>query len=155
MFYNYNYSDYNSNPYFTPTSFNLDITNPALHNSNQPSMPDWSYSNHYMPQSSTMNKNGTIITTLHLISGDTTPPESYYQQPYQQTASYNPYQDQPIEEKSSLEKTFEAFLESTRQVQIIADSILPNNSQIQDPYSNFQVQPPQEELVDLENNMES
>ena len=81
-------------------------------------------------------------------------PESYYQQPYQQTASYNPYQDQPIEEKSSLEKTFEAFLESTRQVQIIANSILPNNSQIQDPYSNFQVQPQQEEPLDLEKNME-
>ena len=62
-------------------------------------------------------------------------PESYYQQPYQQTTSYTPYQDQPIEDKSSLEKSFEA--ESTRQVQIIADSIIPNNSQIQDPYSNF------------------
>ena len=68
-------------------------------------------------------------------------PESYYQQPYQQIASYNSYQDQPIEEKSSLEKTFEDFLESTWQVQIIADLILSNNSQIQDPYSNFQVQP--------------
>ena len=30
----------------------------------------------------------------------------------------------------------------------------PNNSQIQDPYSNFQVQPQQEEPVDLENNIE-
>ena len=80
-------------------------------------------------------------------------PESYYQQPYQQIASYNPYQDQPIEEKSSLEKTFEPFLESTRQVQIIANSILPNNYQIQYPYSNFQVQPQQEEPLNLEKNM--
>ena len=55
--------------------------------------------------------------------------------------------------KSSLEKTFKAFLKSTRQVQIIADSVLPNNSQIQDPYSNFQVQPQQEENVDLEKSM--
>ena len=47
-----------------------------------------------------------------------------------------------------------ALLESTWQVQIIADSILPNNSQIQDPYSNFQVQPQQEKSVDLEKNME-
>ena len=39
-------------------------------------------------------------------------------------------------------------------VQIITDSILPNNSQIQDPYSNFQVQPQQEEPVDFEKNME-
>ena len=81
-------------------------------------------------------------------------PESYYQQPYQQRASYNPYQHQPIEEKSSLEKNFEDFLESTRQVQIIVDSILLNNSQIQDPHSNFQVQPEQEEPADLEKNME-
>ena len=58
------------------------------------------------------------------------------------------------EEKSSLEKTFEAFHESTRQVQIIADSILPINSQIQDLYSNFQVQPQQEEPIDLEKRME-
>ena len=90
------------------------------------------------PNPSTMNKNRTIITTLQRGYNS---PESYYQQPFQQTTSYNPYQDQPIEEKSSLEKTFEVFLESIRQVQIIADSVLPNNSQIQDPYSNFQVQP--------------
>ena len=44
-------------------------------------------------------------------------PESYYQQPYQLTVSYTPYQDQAIEEEFSLEKSFEAFLESTRQVQ--------------------------------------
>jgi len=51
MDYNDNYSDYNSNSYFTPTSFNSDITNPVLHNFNQLSMPDWSYPNQYMPQS--------------------------------------------------------------------------------------------------------
>jgi len=34
--------------------------------------------------------------------------QTYYQQLYQQTASYASYQDQPIEEKSFLEKTFEA-----------------------------------------------
>ena len=32
--------------------------------------------------------------------------------------------------------------------------MLPNNFQIQDPYSNFQVQPQQEEHVDLEKSME-
>ena len=62
---------------------------------------------------------------------------------------------QPIEEKSSLEKSFEAFLESTRKVQIQLDSILPNNSQIQDPYTNFQFPPQQEEPVDFEESMES
>ena len=130
MDYNYNYSDYNSNPYFTPTSFSSDITNPALHNSNQPSMPDWSYPNQNMPQSQYYEQEWDNHHHSSSSQWGYNSPESYYQQPYQQTASYNPYQDQPIEEKSSLEKTFEAFLESTRQVQIIADSILPNNSQI-------------------------
>jgi len=51
MDYNYNYSYANSDPYFTPTSFDSDITNPAYHNFNQPSMSDWSYLNQYMPQS--------------------------------------------------------------------------------------------------------
>ena len=51
-------------------------------------------------------------------------PDSYYQQSYQQTASYTPYQDQPIEEKSSLEKSLEAFFDSTRQVQIQLNSML-------------------------------
>ena len=35
------------------------------------------------------------------------------------------------------------------------DSILPNNFQIQDSYSNFLVQSQQEEPVDFENSMES
>jgi len=35
----------------------------------------------------------------------------------------------------------------------LTDSILLNNSQIQDPYSNFQIQSQQEELVDLEKSM--
>ena len=61
-----------------------------------------------------MNKIGIIIITFHRVSGDTTPPESYGQPPYQYPASYIPYQDQPIDEKSPLEKSFEAFLESIR-----------------------------------------
>ena len=82
-------------------------------------------------------------------------PESYYQQPYQQTTSHPLYQDQPIKENFSLGKSLEAFLQSTRQVQIQLNSILPNNSQIQDLYSNFQVPPQQEEHVDFEESMKS
>ena len=50
MAYNNNFSNFN--PYYTPTSFS-DITNPAYHNFNQPSVPDWSYPNQYnlCPQS--------------------------------------------------------------------------------------------------------
>ena len=39
-------------------------------------------------------------------------------------------------------------------MQIQLNSMLPNNSQIQDPYSNFQIQPQQEESIDLEKSTE-
>ena len=51
MAYNNNFYNFNGNPYYTPTSFDSDITNPAYHNFNQPSVPDWIYPNQYMPQS--------------------------------------------------------------------------------------------------------
>ena len=73
-------------------------------------MPDWSYLNEYMPQSQYYeqewdNHHHSLPSQWGYNSS-----ESYYQQPYQQIASYTPYQDEPFEEKSSLEKTFEAFL---------------------------------------------
>jgi len=43
MDHNYNFSHANVNPYFIPTSFDSNFTNPALHNFNQPSMSDWFY----------------------------------------------------------------------------------------------------------------
>ena len=48
MAYN-NFSNFNGNLYYTPISFS-DITNPAYHNFNQPSVSDWYYPNQYMPQ---------------------------------------------------------------------------------------------------------
>ena len=74
MNYNYNYFNAYSDPYFKPTSFDSNITNSSYHNFNQPSIPDWSYPNQYMPQSQSMKKTRTIITTLHRVSGDATPP---------------------------------------------------------------------------------
>jgi len=74
MNYNYNYSNAYSDPYFKLTSFDSDITNPAYYNINQLSMSDWFYSNQYIPSLNIMNKTGTIITTLHRVNGDTTPP---------------------------------------------------------------------------------
>ena len=90
MDYNYNYSEYNSNPYFTPTSFNSDITNPTLHNfnSNQPSMSDWSYPNQYMPQSKYYEQECDNHYHSSPSQWGYNSPESYYQQAYQQTASY-------------------------------------------------------------------
>jgi len=77
-------------------------------------------------------------------------PRSYSQPPYQQPASYTPYQDQPIEEKSELEKSLEAFLEFGWQIQNMKDSQAYQSFQIQDPYSIFQVPQQQEESTDLE-----
>ena len=73
MAYNNNFFNFNEDPYYTPTSYS-DITNPAYHNFNQPSVPDWSYLNNYMPQSQYYDKTEIIITTLHRVNGDTTLP---------------------------------------------------------------------------------
>ena len=49
MTYNNNFFNFNGNPYYTPPSFDFDITNLTYHNFNQPSVPDWSYPNQYNP----------------------------------------------------------------------------------------------------------
>jgi len=116
-------------------------------------MSDWSYPNQYMPQSQYYKQDWDNHHDPSLSQSGYNYPESYYQQPYQQTASYTAYQDQPIEE-NLLYKSFEAFLESTRQLQIQTDPILPNNFQIEDLYSNFQVPPQQEEPIDFEESIE-
>jgi len=82
-----------------------------------------------------MNKTGIIITTLHRVVGIQLP-RSYGQKPYQYPPSYTPFQDQPID----LEKSYEAFLESTRQIQNPTDSQAYQDFQIQDPYSIFKSQ---------------
>ena len=69
------------------------------------------------PSLSIMNNIGMIIA-LYRVSEDTTPLSHIYgQPPYQQPASYTPHQDQHIEEKSELEKSLDAFLESGGQIQ--------------------------------------
>ena len=103
MDYNYNYSNTYSDPYFTLTSFDSDITNPVFHNFNQPSMPDWFYPNQYMPQYQYYEKERDNHHHSSPSEWGYNSPESYYQQPYQQTASYTSYQDEPIEEKSFLD----------------------------------------------------
>ena len=70
---NYNYSNAYSDSYFTLTPFDSNITNPASHNLNQLSMPDWFYPNQF-PNLGIMNKIGIIIINLHQVNGDTTPP---------------------------------------------------------------------------------
>jgi len=111
------------------TSFNLDITNPTFHNFNQSSMPDWSYPNKWSPSPNIMNKTEKFITTLHRVSKDATP-KSYGQKPYQHLPLYTPFQNQPIKENSDWEKSYEAFLEYTRQNQNLKDSQAHHDFQI-------------------------
>jgi len=134
---NYNYFNAYSDPYFRPTSFDLDITNPSFHKFNKLSILDWSYLNQYMLQPQYYEQDWDDHHHPSSSQWGYNSPESYYQQSGQHLASYTQYQDQPIEAKFFLEKIFEAFLETTRQLQISTDS----NSQVQDPYSIFQVPP--------------
>ena len=76
-------------------------------------------------------------------------PKPNCQQSYQHPPSYTLFQDQPIEEKLDLEKSFEAFLESTRKFEISTDSSILQNFQIQDPYSMFQVPQQEKEPTEL------
>ena len=48
-FNNNNFFNLNMNPYFTPTSFDSDDSDPATYNMNQPYKPDWDYSTQYDP----------------------------------------------------------------------------------------------------------
>ena len=73
----------------------------------------------------------------------------YYQPSFQQS-SYTPFSDQPIEEEFDIKRSEKAILEYL-QSRNSTDSSIPQKSQIQDPYSIFQVSPQQEEPCDFEN----
>ena len=144
MDYNYNYSHANSDPYFTLTSFS-DITNLAYHNINQPSMPNWSYPNQYMPQSQYYEQDWNNHHYSSQSQWRYNSPKSYCQPPYQLSASYTPYPEQPLEESIDWEKRMEVLEELERRIQILEDSKSHQNFQIKDSYSIFQ-----EEHTDLE-----
>ena len=65
-----------------------------------------------MPQSQYNEQKLESSSPLSQSQWGYTYPESYYQPPYQHSASYTRYQDQPIEEKSDLEKSMEALCEA-------------------------------------------
>ena len=101
-------------------------------------MSDWSYLNLYMPQSQYYKQDWNN----HLYSSQNqwgyNSPESYYQPPFQQSSSYTLFSNQPIEEEYDIERSRKAILEYL-QSRNSTNSIIPQNSQIQDPYSIFQV----------------
>jgi len=110
MDYNYNYFNAYSDLYFSSTSFDLDITNPVLHNFSQPSMPDWSYLNQYYLQPRIMNKIEIIITTLHWVNRDTTPLSHIVNHHSNIQLSNFSSHNQPIEEKSEVTKSVEVMI---------------------------------------------
>jgi len=71
-----------------------------------------------------------MITTLHRVNGDTTPPKSYCQPPFQHSAYNFLSHDQPTEEKSEAMKSIEAMIESQEQKLKMMDSQFLKDSQI-------------------------
>jgi len=91
MDYNYNYSNAYSDLYFTPTSFDTDFTYPVFYNFNQPSMPDWSYPNQYLPQPEYYEQDWDDHHHSSSSQWGYNSPDIYYQQPDQHSTSYTQY----------------------------------------------------------------
>ena len=112
-FNNNNFFNPNMNPYFTPTSFDSDNSNPAMYNINQPYMPSENYPTQYdpYPQSYDYNFQNNFhssqsswgFTSLESNFQPHCPQFSQYSFP--DSASYPPFPEPPNEEKSSLQRT--------------------------------------------------
>ena len=70
----FNNNNFFMNPYFTPTSFDSDNSNPAMYSMNEPYKPDWVYPTQYDPYPNSMTIIFKIIFTLHRVNGDLPPP---------------------------------------------------------------------------------
>ena len=82
-------------------------------------------------------------------------PKSYYQLSFQHSAYNFSSHDQPIEEKSEAMKSIEVMIEFQEHKLKMMDSQFSQNSQIQDPYSTFQVPQQEEELMDSDRSMKT
>ena len=101
------------NPYFTPTSFDSDNSDPAMYNMNQSFMPSWDYPNQYdpYPQPYDHNFQNNFNSSQSLWGFNS--PESNFQPPCPQFSfpdfgSYTPFPVPPPEEKSDLERSMES-----------------------------------------------
>ena len=73
-------------------------------------MSDWSYPNQHMPQSQYYEQewnNHRLHSSLSQWGYNSL--KSFYQPPYQHLASYTPYQDNSMEEKSDFDKILKAI----------------------------------------------
>ena len=109
------------NPYFTPTPFNSDNSNPVFHNMNQPNTPGWTYPNQYNPYPQSCDYNFQNNFNSSQSQWGFTSSELNFQPPcspyppcpqisFPEFASYTPFLEPPIEEKSELEKRVETNL---------------------------------------------
>jgi len=143
------------NPYFTPTSFDSDNSDPAMYNMNQPYMPGWDYPNQYDPYPQHNDYNFQNNFNSSQSSWGFTYPESNFQPPCPQVPqysfpnfdSYTPFPEPPIEEKSSLERSMEESLE--RMQNLLNSQIFPH----QTPHPPF-LENPIEEESELEKRFE-
>jgi len=116
----------NNNPYFTQTSFYSDNSNPALYNMHQPHTPGWPYPNQYDPYPLSNNYNFHNNFNSSPSHWGFTYPKSNFQTPclpcppgpqysFPDSASYTPFSEPPIEEKSELLRSVEANLQRAEQ----------------------------------------
>ena len=110
------------NPYFTPTPFVSDNFNPIFHNMNQLNTPGWTYPNQYNPYPQSYDYTFQNNFYSSQSQWGFTSPESNFQPPSPQfsqisqysfpnLASYTPFSESHIEEKSELEKSIEANMQ--------------------------------------------
>ena len=79
-FNNNNFLNPNMNPYFTPTSFDSDNSDPTMYNMNQRNIPSWTYPNQYnlCPQSYDHNFQNNFNSSQS--NGDSSPPSLIFNQ---------------------------------------------------------------------------
>jgi len=99
-------------------------------------MSDLSYSNMHMPQSQYYEQDWDNHHHSSPSQWGYNSLLSYCQPPFQQSSSYALFSDQSINEESDIERSRKAILEYLESQNSI-DSSIPQNSQIQDPYSIF------------------
>ena len=116
---------------------------------------DWSYLNQYMPQSQYYEQDWNNHHYSSQNQWGYNSPESYCQPPFQHSTYNFPSHDQLIEKKSKAMKSIEFMIESQEQKLKMMDSQFLQDSQIQDPYSMFQVLQQEEEPIDSDRSMEN
>ena len=127
------------NPDFIPTSFDSDSSNSAMYNINQPYMPGWDYPNQYDPYLKSYDHNFQNNFNSSQSSWGFTSPELNFQLPYPQFLFpdldlYPPFPVPPNEEKSNLERSMEAMLESQQQIQNFLNSQSFPNQTLYTPF---------------------